>query len=69
MIEKSTITCPFCRGMTTETIPITYSLLVWKCPNGDRVLRPKEGDCYVLCSYGDSPCLSNQKEKEIYKNK
>lgn len=33
------------------------------CPNCNQLLKPKEGDCCVFCSYGDIPCPPIQEAK------
>ena len=60
MIEKSTIVCPYCGFQKEETLPITYCLLIWKCPSCNKVVQPKKNDCCVFCSYGSIPCTSKQ---------
>ncbi len=42
MIEKSTITCPYCGFQKEEALPITYCLLIWKCPSRKQVVQPKK---------------------------
>ncbi len=56
IIPRSTITCPECGHERTETMPTDSCRWFWECPNCGVVLRPKEGDCCVFCSYGDVPC-------------
>ncbi|SNZ01410.1 hypothetical protein SAMN06265377_3248 [Flagellimonas pacifica] len=41
--------------MPTETCQFFY-----ECNNCKRVIRPKEGDCCVFCSYGTVACPSIQ---------
>ncbi|MGM0506055.1 MAG: GDCCVxC domain-containing (seleno)protein, partial [Bacteroidota bacterium] len=36
----------------------------WQCPTCDEVIRPKQGDCCVYCSYGDHPCPSIQQKED-----
>ncbi len=56
IILESTITCPECGHRQTETMPTDACQWFWECPKCGVVLRPKEGDCCVFCSYGDVPC-------------
>jgi len=28
----------------------------WECPQCNALIRPKQGDCCVYCSYGNVPC-------------
>lgn len=57
---QSTITCPECGNASTETMPVDACQYFWKCPSCDQTIRPKEGDCCVYCSYGDTVCPSKQ---------
>ena len=56
MILVSTITCPNCRHQSIETMPTDACQFFYDCKGCGKVLRPKEGDCCVFCSYGDVPC-------------
>ncbi|RMF94027.1 MAG: hypothetical protein D6734_08710 [Candidatus Schekmanbacteria bacterium] len=58
---ESTITCPECGYKEKEKMPLDSCLFFYECKGCGRVLRPKEGDCCVFCSYGDIPCPSMQK--------
>ena len=52
----STITCPECGRTSTETMPEDRCLFAYVCPHCGAMLRPKDGDCCVFCSYGTRPC-------------
>ena len=56
MITYSTITCPFCKSSFTENMPTNACQVFYECQQCRKVLRPKQGDCCVFCSYGDVPC-------------
>ncbi len=56
IIPQGTITCPECGGTSLETMPTDACQWYWECPHCGALLRPKEGDCCVFCSYGDVPC-------------
>ncbi len=58
----STITCPHCGHSQTYTMPTDRCQFFWKCPSCDSLLKPKEGDCCVYCSYGDTPCPPIQED-------
>jgi hypothetical protein len=64
MILVSTITCPNCRHQSIETMPTDACQFFYDCKGCGKVLRPKEGDCCVFCSYGDVPCPPIQLEKD-----
>ncbi|WP_350356726.1 GDCCVxC domain-containing (seleno)protein [Fodinibius salsisoli] len=60
---QSTITCPNCGHMSTETMPTDSCQYFWECSNCDELLKPKQEDCCVFCSYGNIPCPPVQKEE------
>lgn len=57
---QSTITCPNCRNNKTELMPTDACQYFYECENCKQVLKPKEGDCCVYCSYGTVKCPSIQ---------
>ena len=61
---KSEITCPNCGHKKVEEMP-TESLVnsFYECENCKTVLKPKEGDCCVYCSYGTVACPPIQENK------
>jgi hypothetical protein len=61
--DKSTITCPKCGYKKLELLPTEICLLKYKCEKCGAILRPKEGDCCVYCTYGDYKCPSMQDRK------
>ncbi len=62
IILESTITCPECGHQKTETMPTDACQWYYECENCHTLLRPKEGDCCVYCSYGDTPCPPIQQD-------
>ncbi len=60
---KSVIKCPECGHEKEETMPTDACQHFYKCENCGALLRPKEGDCCVYCSYGSVPCPPIQKER------
>ncbi|MCF6213944.1 MAG: hypothetical protein L3J45_07965 [Flavobacteriaceae bacterium] len=61
---NSVITCPKCGHKKEEVMPTDACQFFYECENCKTILRPKEGDCCVYCSYGSHKCPSIQ-EKEI----
>ena len=60
----SRITCPKCGATHTETMPTDSCQFFYECPGCGEVIRPREGDCCVFCSYGSVPCpIVQQQEK------
>ena len=62
-IPLSTITCPLCGHRKPETMPADACQFFYECENCHALLRPKQGDCCVFCSYGDVPCPPKQEER------
>ncbi|MEQ1790437.1 MAG: GDCCVxC domain-containing (seleno)protein [Rickettsiales bacterium] len=59
----STIVCPECSFSKTEEMPTDSCQYFYECSKCHAILKPKEGDCCVFCSYGDAPCPSIQELK------
>lgn len=61
---QSIITCPACGFAGQEEMPVDACRFFYECPGCRAVLKPKQGDCCVFCSYGSVPCPPKQKEGE-----
>jgi DNA-directed RNA polymerase subunit RPC12/RpoP len=61
---KATITCPTCGFKREEQMPINVCQHFYKCLNCGEVLKPKDGDCCVFCSFADSKCPPKQLESK-----
>jgi len=48
----SSIKCPSCGHEKKETMPTDACQFFYECENCHEILKPKEGDCCVFCSYG-----------------
>ena len=57
---ESTITCPSCGYMKKEIMPTNACQFFYGCENCKTVLKPKQSDCCVYCSYGTVKCPSKQ---------
>jgi len=70
IIYNSIITCPVCGFKKEETMPEDACQFFYKCDNCSTILKPKQGDCCVFCSYGTVPCPPVQKERnqDIFSN-
>lgn len=55
-ILQSTLTCPHCGHVKTETMPTDACQWFYECDGCHALLKPLSGDCCVFCSYGDVPC-------------
>lgn len=60
LIFQSTITCPNCGHSKKETMPHDACQFFYECENCKTVLKPKQGDCCVYCTYGTVKCPSIQ---------
>jgi len=57
---QSEITCPWCGHKKMETMTTESCLFMYECENCKKVMKPKDGDCCVFCTYGSKPCPSKQ---------
>lgn len=57
---KSKIKCPKCFFEKEEKIPENVCLPFYVCSKCGTMLKPKQGDCCVFCSYGDVKCPPKQ---------
>ena len=53
---RSTITCPDCGHVETETMPTDACQWFYDCKGCGALLKPKQGDCCVYCSHATVPC-------------
>lgn len=60
IISESVITCPICGHKKKETMPTDSCQYFYKCENCKSILKAKQGDCCVFCSYGSVKCPSIQ---------
>ncbi|MBS0336186.1 MAG: hypothetical protein JSS40_05130 [Proteobacteria bacterium] len=63
VLLESTLTCPHCGYVSTETMPTDACLFFHGCAGCGARLKPKPGDCCVFCSYGSVPCPPVQQER------
>lgn len=52
----SVLTCPKCDHAAKLEMPIDACTYLHECTNCGALLRAKDGDCCVFCSYGSVPC-------------
>ncbi|MCK7611448.1 GDCCVxC domain-containing (seleno)protein [Roseibium sediminicola] len=53
---ESALTCPVCGHVETEIMPTDSCQWFYECKACHEMLKPKEGDCCVFCSYATVPC-------------
>lgn len=63
IILKSEITCPNCGHKKEEDMPVNACQYFYECESCKTVLKPKETDCCVYCSYGTVACPPIQEKK------
>ena len=65
IILKSVLTCPKCDYQSTEIMPTDACQWFYECKNCGVIIKPKQGDCCVFCSYGSISCppMQNQLTK------
>jgi hypothetical protein len=56
VILKSIVTCPECGHRKQEIMPTNACQYFYECVKCKAILKPKEGDCCVYCSYGSMDC-------------
>ncbi|MCW3701354.1 hypothetical protein UE95_039425 [Burkholderia cenocepacia] len=62
-IFESVLTCPHCGFTQREMMPTDTCQFFYECPGCHALLRPKQGDCCVFCSFGSMPCPSIQQRR------
>ena len=53
---RSVLTCPHCGHASTEIMPTDACQWFYECPACRTLLRPRDGDCCVFCSFGSVAC-------------
>jgi len=59
----SVVTCPICRHQAVESMPVNACLVFYECKGCGTLLKPKQDECCVFCSYGSAPCPPIQAER------
>lgn len=62
MADATTIRCPACEGTCHVLAPSDACVFFHECECCGVMLRPDEGDCCVICSYGHELCPPRQVE-------
>ena len=63
IITTATLTCPECGLDQRVEMPTDACQHFYRCVGCGTILKPKEGDCCVFCSYADVPCPPKQRER------
>jgi hypothetical protein len=64
VVLQSMLTCSSCGASKVETMPTNACQYFYECTTCKTLLKPKQGDCCVFCSYGSVPCLPIQEGKD-----
>lgn len=59
---RAVLTCPKCGGKQEIAMPTNACQYFYKCESCGEIIKPKEGDCCVFCSFADSKCPPKQQE-------
>ncbi|HMG10350.1 MAG TPA: GDCCVxC domain-containing (seleno)protein [Mucilaginibacter sp.] len=59
----SEITCLSCGFKKQEEMPVDSCQYFYQCDHCKAVLKPKDGDCCVFCSYGTYKCPPIQADR------
>src|SRR5215217_7588281 len=62
---EATVTCPACGHKSIEEMPTDRCIYFYECLGCRRLLRPRQGDCCVFCSYGDKCCPVKQDDDGV----
>jgi hypothetical protein len=54
--EYATVVCPDCGHRAREAMPVNACQFFYVCHGCGILLKPREGDCCVFCSYSDRLC-------------
>lgn len=60
MKTRAKLICPFCHKEQEAYMPVDACQYFYKCLHCQKIIKPKEGDCCVFCSYADTKCPSKQ---------
>lgn len=60
ILMKAHLTCPKCNSVQEADMPTNACQHFYKCQKCGAMLKPKEGDCCVFCSYADTKCPPQQ---------
>jgi hypothetical protein len=65
IVTDAKLTCPECGAAKHATMPENACQRFYTCTSCGTMLRPREGDCCVFCSYSDQICPPKQTDKSV----
>lgn len=68
VLQESDVTCPECGNTTSVSMPEDACVYFWECPECGSIVKPRNDDCCVCCSYGTVPCPPVQKQRTCCQN-
>lgn len=57
---RCVITCPACGARAEEEMSMDACIFFYECRQCHQMLRPRQGDCCVFCSFGSARCPPEQ---------
>lgn len=60
IILLNILTCPACNHEMEVIMPVNSVQLIYECDRCYTLIRPKNTDCCVFCSYGTILCPTHQ---------
>ncbi|MFZ3155428.1 GDCCVxC domain-containing (seleno)protein [Pseudomonas sp.] len=66
VILESVLTCPHCGFAQRENMPTDACQFYYECPHCKTLLRAKQGDCCVFCSFGSVSCPPIQQQRGCF---
>ena len=60
---RATLICPQCGAAQAAEMPTDACQFFYECVNCQALLKPRQGDCCVFCSYSDTLCPMKQIEQ------
>lgn len=60
---EAILNCPKCNTKQQVEMPMNACQHFFKCISCGELLKPKDRDCCVFCSYSDSLCPPKQEER------
>jgi hypothetical protein len=64
LVLDSELTFPQCGHRKLERMPVDSCLYFYECEACHALLKPRQGDCCVFCSYGSVPCPPIQQQAQ-----
>ncbi|WP_408634174.1 GDCCVxC domain-containing (seleno)protein [Polynucleobacter necessarius] len=59
-LNQSVITCPHCQATEIISVEEGAAPHLHRCRSCSAILKPKSGDCCILCSFGNRDCSSSE---------